>query len=457
MRRPFNTGIAALLTAALALAAAPAGRAQGAPPSFVPLRITRDARLSREAREAALQGLAAQQPDPQHVVVLVHGWDTPLYASARQYAEVAPRVKAEFDRLGDRVAILGVQWDSDAGPRRAWLPTAFAHYVFGFAGFRNAVRDPYSSRVPVARAAGRLGLRQMLFDIEDRFPNAQVHVFAHSMGAETAIHALDPSFTPFEGRGEPVYLPERPLKLGIVALAGADLDYDAQARTHRGPGDRGVLPSLLWITLPKLGTTKDKVLSIRKRARGKAALGNSVPRLRGDQFDTLISQRCLIMDTIDIPRDHALVEYYASGRLARLADAAVTLRDPARSPSAMLRELDVVLHTPDDVAVIAPHLIGPETSPKVYALWRLEHVMDGGSAHLESGYAERVLAETLKDPAWLDRERQVTDCKVVRAGLWPPVDVVERVRAAAAEKRRRARTEPRDPGFFTQPAPDAPR
>ena len=73
-----------------------------------------------------------------------------------------------------------------------------------------------------------------------------------------------------------------------------------------------------------------------------------------------------------------------------------------------------------------PPIAGPETAPKIYALWRLEHLLDGDAHHLSSGYAQRVLAITLKKPAWLDHEPEVTECKVVKDGLWPPVDVVER-------------------------------
>lgn len=431
--RRARAGLLALtMTAALAPVAA-----QEQPGACALVWVPRDGRLTKEARDQALADLARQEASPQHLVLLVHGWDTPQDQSRKQYAEVAPRVRAEFQRLGERVAILGVQWDSDAGARRAWVPAALGYQLMRLLGFKNAIRDPYTSRIPRARAVGRRALRELCFDAQERFPGVRSHLFIHSMGAEAAIHAVDPGFSTHAGqREEETYLPERPLKLDIVALVGADLDKDAQKRRIVANDARISPPGLLWITLPKVGSQQDRVLKLRKRARGKAALGNSVPQFRGDQMDDLISQRRLIYDTIDIPADHALVHYYSEGRLARLAAAAATLRDPAKGSSALLKELDVVLQAPDRVPAISPHLLGGETSPKIYALWRLERILDGNTSHVDGGYAEKVLRMTLKDPRWLDRERLVTDCQVVRQGFWPPVDVVERVRAEAVKKGR---------------------
>jgi hypothetical protein len=420
-----------LLVAAGATALA-AGASEEPAGAFVSVRVARSGDVPAEQRAQAVAELARQQAYPQHVVVLVHGWDTPYYQSTRQFGHVAPQVRAEFDRLNERAAVLGIQWDSNVGPRRTWIPAAFGHYFFSLLGLRKVIRDPYTSRIPVARTLGRTGLRQILFDVRDRFPEARIHVFAHSMGAEATAHAINPEFTPLSaGDDTPVYRPERPLKLDVVALAGADLDFDSGARSR--PVHPAAAPRLLWITLPKIGAKKDKVLTLRKRARSKAAIGNAVPGFRQDQYDALISQRRLVFDTIDIPENHALVDYFRNGRLTRIADAAAGIRDPQHNPSALLKELDAVLAEPADPAALRPHLFGGETSPKVYALWRLEHLLCGSSAHMSSGYAEKVLTRTLRNPAWLDEERGHSECKVVREGFWPPADVVE------AARRRRAR------------------
>src|SRR5262245_59783717 len=82
MSRFKQLGAALALTAAVA-AVIPAHSA--APPhSFVRVRVGRDALLKPEERDRALQELA-EGSTPQHIVILVHGWDTPWHHSAEQY------------------------------------------------------------------------------------------------------------------------------------------------------------------------------------------------------------------------------------------------------------------------------------------------------------------------------------------------------------------------------------
>lgn len=419
------------------LAAGRAPKAAEAEKPFVPIWITKKGVPTDEARQEALRELAAEEADPQHVVVLVHGFETPRRRSEKQYAQIAGDVHGEFGRLGERVSVLGVQWPSDVGPQRSWLPQSVLSYIFRKIGFKNAVRDPYRFRVDLARKIGRTGLREILFDVRERFPEARLHVFAHSLGTEMVLHAADPGLTKTRRDYRRLtFQPERKLQLDLVAVMGADADVDIASRTPPGGTQRGEFPMLLWQTLPKYGTRHDKVLDIRKIARGKIALGNDVPRLRAEQIDRLLGAHRLIFDTKNIPADHAFLHYYTQERIAQLAEAAAALRDPACGRSGLLTSIDQVLAAPNTVEGISPFLIGPETSPKIYALWRLERLLCGNSHHLENSYAQHVLAKTLHDPRWLDREREVTACKVVKEGLWPPSDVVARVRAAAEAKRR---------------------
>lgn len=415
--------------------------------SFTPIWVPRSGEIPKEARQKALDGLAAQQSDPQHIAVLIHGFDTPVYASDKQYNQVAPVVKAQFDKLHERVAVLGVQWDSNVGPQREWLPAEFGSVMVGFVGLKKVIRDPYTSRIPIARTMGRVGLREMLFDVQERFPNAHIHLMAHSMGAEAAAHAINPEFTPIK-KDTPIYQPERPLKLDVVALAGADLDFDAGAKSK--PVNPAAAPRLIWVTLPKLGASRDKVLDLRKRVRSKAAVGNAVPRFRQDQYDALVSTRRLVFDTLDIPNNHALVDYWKEGRVSRIAAAAAGIRDPEHNPSELLKTCEAVLAAPAEVSKITPFLIGPETAPKIYALWRLEHILDGSCAHLSDGYDERVLSETLENPNWLTEERARTECRVVKNGLWPPADVVALSRKRYQKKHDKDDEEAHQQ-FFTQP------
>lgn len=422
------------------------GGADETPHSFVAVQFPRSGEISREQRDAAVSQLAAQQPDPEHIVVLIHGFDTPTFASAKQYAEVAPRVLSEFQKFGKRAVVLGVQWDSNVGPQRNWVPASLGHLAFRMIGLRKVIRDPYISRIPIARTLGRTGLRQVLFDVKDRFPNARIHVMAHSMGAEAIAHAINPEYTPIP-EDTTVSTPERPLKLDVVALAGADLDFDSGAKSK--PVNPQAAPNLLWVTLPKVGSKGDKILDLRKKVRSKAAVGNAVPAFREDQYDALIGTRRLVFDSRDIPESHALVEYWAEPRISRIAAAAEGIRDPEHNPSEILKACGAVLAAPAQVNAISPYLLGNETSPKVYALWRLEHLLCGSAKHMSTGYSEKVLAKTLKDPGWWDSERLSSDCKVVREGLWPPSDVV-----AASRKRKekeRATEEEASHVFFTQP------
>ena len=416
------------------------GAAAAAPArGFVPVRISNDARLSPELRDEVLAAVREENAAPQHIVVLIHGWDTPPYESARQYEIVARHAHAAYETLGESVVVVGLQWASDAGALRSWAPRACFFYLVTAAGFRNALRDPYQTRIPTARATGRQALRELLFALRGQFPKTRLHLFAHSMGAEVAAHALDPDFTPKKQRKElPAFRPDDALAVDVVALAGADLDHDASKNRPPSPEESEHRPRLLWITLPKVGSRRDKVLMLRKSARNKKALGDSVPQFRGDQLDTLVAQRKLVYDSIDIPTNHALVRYFSRGRLDRLAAASVQLRNPGSNVSPLLTRMSEVLKAPNTVEAISPYLLGDETTPKVYALWRLERLMDGNAAHIHKGYSERVLMSTLKDVRWWDAERKRTECKVVRAGLWPPSDVVARVRAAQ-EQREKAR------------------
>jgi hypothetical protein len=432
---------AALVLTAAAATVLPAHSA-ATPHSFVPVRVQRNSLLEPAERDRALRELG-EGSTPQHLVILIHGWDTPYYRSTEQYDEVAERVHQSFEGVGESVKVIGFQWASSTGPAREWIPQAFGHYFLSLIGFKNAVRDPYTSKVPRARATGRMALRDLIFNLKKQFPTTRIHLFAHSMGAEVSAHALDPGFTrPKKGEAPaPTIRPDDPLGLDIVALAGADLDYDVNSERMPDPEESEFRPRLFWITIPKIGDRRDKVLMIRKAARHKRALGDSVPHFRGDQLDTLISQRKLVYDTIEIPENHALVDYFGKSRIDRLAAAAAQLRDPASNKSPLLTKMTAVLRAPASVDALAPYLLGDETSPKVYALWRLEQLLCGNTNHVTGDYAEKVLIETIKDGYWWDKERETTPCKVVKAGLWPPSDVVARAKARVdlqlAEKRRK--------------------
>lgn len=425
-RRAVSTlagGLAMLLLASVVNAGAVQGDGPGdAAESFVAVRTDRGGDIRPAELDRVLTGLSGV-PHLQQVVVLIHGWDTPLYASRKQYARIASEVRAAFSGRGLQVGVVGVQWPSDTGPQRSWGPGIVAHRLLGLLGFPHAVGDAYNRKVPLARATGRQGLRRLLFAIRDRFPEARLHLFSHSMGAEAAIHAIHPYATPFRGEAHAIFDPERMVEVDIAAFAGADVDYDV-AFHWRAPGspEAGARPKLWWITIPNPEQTsgRDRVLVLRKVASGgRQAVGNAVPRLRADQIDRLVGGRSLIFDTGPIPHNHDILGYYSRERVASLVGAAAELQEPAGHASPLLETLARVLAGPDDRDSLQPYLETGVPTVTLYALWRLEHRCCGSSRHIEDGYLLKVERLARTHPAQFQRERAASPCGLVRDGIWP--------------------------------------
>jgi pimeloyl-ACP methyl ester carboxylesterase len=252
---------------AVLLAAVSAVQAADAPGAFVPVRAGEDGRIPAAALSAALDAVG-RSGHPRHVVVLVHGFNTPYHRSAEHYEHAAALLRRQFDRLNEPVSVVGLQWPSSAGALREWLPKSFASFLLKKLGFRNAVRDPYLAKIPVDRAVGRVGLRQVVFALQERFPEAGVHLIGHSMGAEVIAHAVAPDITEIPKAGPAPEEPERPCSVGLVALLGADLDYNAIDRAPpRTPGTG--LPRLLWVTFPRFDAAEDRALRVRRLVRGR--------------------------------------------------------------------------------------------------------------------------------------------------------------------------------------------
>src|SRR4051794_15708532 len=115
----------ALAILAAAAAALPASHAADTPSAFVPVRTGKDGRIAPEALAAALDA-AGRSGRPRHVVVLVHGFDTPYFRSEADYEKVAAHLREEFQRLNEPVTVIGLQWPSSVGAMREWLPKSFA-------------------------------------------------------------------------------------------------------------------------------------------------------------------------------------------------------------------------------------------------------------------------------------------------------------------------------------------
>jgi hypothetical protein len=371
--------------------------------------------------------LARLEPNPEHVLTIIHGWDVPRYRDLAESRAITREVREAFRRRGERVAVLDLAWQSNAGPQRVWITRSVGHYFFRLFGLPGVVPLPYRQGVRMARAVGLRGARQMLLELQDRFPDARLHVLAHSLGSEITLRALDPDSLPVRKEETSLpYLPEKELHLDLVALAGADVNQDVAIHSH--PTPRGLTPSLLWVTLPEAGRTRDKVLVLRKLARSKPALGDAGPRFRRGEIDNLIGKRRLVFDTREIPSSHDRLLYFNPARIGDLVDAAVSVRDPRKSPSSLLRELEQVLRAPADVRSLAQKLSSPEATVRLYALWRLEHLRCGNARHLEDGSSFKVAQLALQRPRELDRLRVDADCEVFKDGLWPTADLISQGR-----------------------------
>lgn len=425
---------ACALVPALVLAATPVAPVkpvrQVAPPlPFIPLRIDgKTASSTPEARRRAIAALRAQDPHPTQLVVLIHGWDTPERQSNKDYAQIGGDLRLAFQRRGEQVSVVGVQWDSNAGALRDWLAKSVASRLLRGVGLKKAAKDPYSTRVPMARSVGRRGLRELLLDLQAQFPQARLHVLAHSLGCEAAVHALNPETSDpdkdvdKEEEELPAFMPDRRLHLDLMVLAGADLDPNFPLDTPELANAR--LPKLLWVTVSEFGVGKDRILALRRLARNRVAVGNAGLELTPEQTDAFFSQRRLVFDSREIPRQHDIKDYFNADRIGRIADAAVALHSPQKSPSALLNELDAVLAAPDDTEKLREYVNSPEMSTRLYAAWRLEQLLCDGKRHLENGYAARLAAIAIKHPKDLEKERAKSPCPVVRAGYWPPESLI---------------------------------
>lgn len=420
MRDSRFAGLRFMLCALALLAGLATTPAQAADdPPFVGVFIDKAATLSDEAVEAAMGALVAREADPEHVVVIIHGFATSRETSAKEYTQVSRDVIKEYQALGRRVSVLGIQWDSDVGSVGDWLPKV----IFG------GRHNPYLEKVALGLDVGHVGLRQVLLRLQQRFPKARLDVFGHSLGCQLALCALGPHFDATRGvKGKlQAFKPDTPLHANLVCLAGADVDYDAVARSGARVKHDGVA-ELFWLTLAGRGTFNpfDAVLVARKFLRGDLALGNQLPRFTCEQIDDLCSKRRLVLDTKDIPPKHEFTRYYSAARVKRLAAMSVALYDSAH-PSDLLKALDKVIAAPAMQKNLVEFLRSTDNTVQYYTLWRLENLLCGHAAHLSDGYLSN-FANTFQDrPDQLEAMRLRSPCKVVTSGIWPTTWQLQRV------------------------------
>lgn len=398
----------------LALALAGPARAGQADLRFVPVRIEdASSDLPASVRQSALEQVAAQEAQPTQIVALIHGFDTSYDQSEAQYNVIAGEIRREFRARGERVAIVGIQWPSDAGAMRKWLPRSLAHYTLKAIGFTKAVKDPYQQRVLMAGNLGARPVRELLLDLEERFPAAHLQVFAHSLGCVVALHAVDPVSDPDEMAGSLSFEPGKKLNVDILSLAAADVDQD-QPLPVFGNGAANI--RLFWITLPERGARRDRVLVLRKLTQGKAAVGDRGPDLAVSDLDRLIGGRRLVFDTRNIPANHSLTDYYDDARMARLAESAAVLDGRSNGTPPFLEELTGILKTPITAPELRKNLTSDDASVRLYSLWRLETGYCGSTRHFRENGSLGLVALAICKPEDLAKEREKSACAAFKSG-----------------------------------------
>ena len=394
----------------LSLAAGSPGLlAQTREAGWVPAWIDESGDLSEEGVKQVLDSVATE--DPQNLVFLVHGFATSRDRSTLQYDDLAPRLRAAFQRLGRRVSVVGVQWDSETR------------------GGLLALLNQYEGKVPQARRTGRLGFRRLLLAVRERFPDVPVSVLAHSMGCEVMGAAAVPEMRLNPASDEPGGLrPEAELHLNVVVLAGSDLDYDVTWRSGVPLSFRSV--NLVWMTMSRSSRRhRDKVLELRALVRG-TAMGSTLPRMTAEQYRAMFGARKAVFDGERIPPSHDLLKYYDDVRLARLAGAMAWKADPqGLSQPPDLAEIDRVMEAPDTVEALVPWLDSRRLAPMIYAVWRLENLLGDGEKHLEDEYLTHEADEAFFRPGGIRPERVDSPCALVRAGHWPTATQLARAGA----------------------------
>ena len=388
------------------------------PKNYSPLWVDSTAVVTPEAVAATVAGLKKQEPNPDHIVVFIHGFNLTRDASTAEFDQLAERLKTELTKSGaNKVAFAGVQWDSASNSSLFQLANV------------------YWQKISVARSVGRGPTRELLLAIQSAFPRAPVSVMAHSMGCEAAAAALIPEIVyedqvPFV----PTYQPETEAKLNMVTFCGSDLDYDIWSKS--GAQTWGQRSKMLWQTVaPNEKGKKDRVLSYRARLRGKAA-GASFPKMTLRQLDEMVGNRRIILDTEAIPTDHSLEKYYDQARLSRIVATMLYVPNPKRAKPPEIAQVDQILSAPDDISSLLPYLDSPHFGTLFYTLWRIERLNCGDARHLSDGTLEAI-AQTLRERTQMVwREAPKSECLTIKNEQFPTVTQMTRSGAPPRARKR---------------------
>ncbi|HEU4753101.1 MAG TPA: hypothetical protein VFU47_08330, partial [Armatimonadota bacterium] len=139
------------------------------PVGYHAIRLGADGQAETDTVQRLAEAVRPEVGTDGQIVVLVHGYATPLAKGTADYNTVTRRLQDEARALGLRTAVVGVHWASDAGSLQEWMPKAIGNRITSLLGFKKAIRNPYLEKVELARRTGRSGLRAVLFGLQDAF------------------------------------------------------------------------------------------------------------------------------------------------------------------------------------------------------------------------------------------------------------------------------------------------
>jgi hypothetical protein len=344
---------------------------------------------------------------------------------------VAETLRRLLSARHQRAGFVGLQWDSNIGGANTYVP----QFLASLAGL---AKNPYLSKVKLARQVGHHAARQLLLALKDRFPKAHLHVLAHSMGCEVAGYMLG-ARKKIQGDSRPAFAVDRNLGLELLCLAGSDLDSSVFYQSDFDPVSVQYIPVLTWITIPRLlDGEQDDGLALHSIERGQAAMGNSLPRMKESQIDLLIGGFRVYYDTEKIPPKHGWPLYYTSERLSRLVDAVLHLEDPAANPSRDLESLEKVKSLPDSITELRKHLVEPSFAVRLYLIWRMERLTCGGEpVHLADGTLSKLGQLMTRDPNEAGRHLMSSPCAMLRHGFFPTPETWREAREIAKKRARK--------------------
>lgn len=379
----------------------------------VPIWLGDGSLLSPADLEAAVQRAVKNQPKPQHIAVLVHGYHTTREESAEQFQEIGQRFQNQYRQLNQKALVIGLQWESA-------LPGA---------GVPWEAEEAYLSSVGRARKVGHNAARQVLLRLQRQFPKAEVSLFGHSLGCEVSAATLLPEIDyRDELEKSTAYLPQENLFTTMVALCGSDLDYDIWAKSGVSFRSKKPRTRMLYMTIsPYLGD-RDKTLQVRQLSRGVAG-GSAFPKMTVEQCDIVYKNRAILCDNRDVPTDHAYTSYYDDARVQRLVGICNYVSNPKAPEPVELAEADKILKLPNQLEAIVPYLDSELISSQMYALWRVEQINCGGSKHMCDETLGKIAQMLRNTPAKIKKERPNSPCKTVQKAIWPTEKTMTRAGA----------------------------